>query len=221
MIPADPGGASAAGPDSTDLCYLIHFDQRYAHAGHYLGSTHDLDARLAEHRAGRGARLMEVVTGAGIGWHVTRTWPGGRDRERALKDQHQGPRLCPECTPTPRPVKTGRAAEPATPRPAAAETDADTAITAAPGRPRPSRYERGAAMARGFLATQEQAGRTGGQIAATHAYITGPARAAAGRHTPAQAEEFLGYTETVTRHLDHLHDAERDAERDVELEAAG
>jgi hypothetical protein len=73
-------------------------------------------------------------------------------------------------------------------------------------------------MARHFLATQEQAGRNTGQIAATHAYITSPARAEASRHTPAQAEELLGYT--VTRHLDHLRDAKRDIERHAELEAA-
>ena len=43
------------------LTYLIHFNQRYRHAGHYTGSSRDLAARLADHASGRGARLMEVV----------------------------------------------------------------------------------------------------------------------------------------------------------------
>jgi hypothetical protein len=34
--------------------------------------------RLAEHEAGRGARLLAVVRDAGIGWQLARMWPGGR-----------------------------------------------------------------------------------------------------------------------------------------------
>lgn len=72
--------------------------------------TSDLPARLEEHRKGRGARLMEVIKDAGIGFRVARTWPGTRGLERAIKDRHEAPRLCPECTPQPRPVATGRSA---------------------------------------------------------------------------------------------------------------
>src|SRR4029453_11119618 len=35
-----------------------------------------LPARLTAHTAGRGARLMEVVSEAGIGWQLARVWPG-------------------------------------------------------------------------------------------------------------------------------------------------
>ena len=84
--------------------YLIHFERPIGdlsnprgQARHYLGSTTDLEARLAAHRAGNGSRLMEVVNEAGIAWTVTRTWPGGRDLERQLKRQHNSPRLCPIC----------------------------------------------------------------------------------------------------------------------------
>jgi hypothetical protein len=70
-----------------------------AHARHYLGSTRDLDRRIAAHRDGQGARLMEVVAVLGIEFEVARTWTGGRDLERKLKNQHHGPRLCPICTP--------------------------------------------------------------------------------------------------------------------------
>lgn len=101
--------------------YLIHLDEPYRHARHYLGWTTDLDARLEAHQAGRGARLMEVVKAAGITWHLARTWPGSRDRERAIKNRHEAPRLCPECSPIPRPVSAGRSAGQAGPgRPAAA-----------------------------------------------------------------------------------------------------
>jgi predicted GIY-YIG superfamily endonuclease len=79
--------------------YLIHFDVAYKHARHYLGWTLDLLARLQAHRDGRGARLMEVITEAGITWQLARTWPGGRDRERAIKNRHEAPRLCPLCSP--------------------------------------------------------------------------------------------------------------------------
>jgi len=93
------------------VVYLIHFDQAIAdHARHYLGWASDLDARLEAHRAGRGARLLEVVKERGIGWHVSRTWEGTRDRERAIKDRAESPRLCPDCTPSPRPVARGRSA---------------------------------------------------------------------------------------------------------------
>ena len=84
----------------TSTIYLIHFDTPLAHARHYLGSTHDLDQRLADHRAG--ARLMAVVCERGIAWQLARTWSGGRRDERKLKNQHHAPRLCPLCRPTAR-----------------------------------------------------------------------------------------------------------------------
>ena len=36
---------------------------------------------------------------SGGSWHITRTWPGGKYEERAIKQQKQAPRLCPDCTP--------------------------------------------------------------------------------------------------------------------------
>jgi len=90
------------------VVYLLHFDEpiggpeRYKMAQHYLGWTNDLLARLAEHASGQGARLMEVVRDAGIGWQLARTWLGGRQRERQLKRQGGASRLCPLCGVTPR-----------------------------------------------------------------------------------------------------------------------
>jgi hypothetical protein len=58
----------------------------------------DLDHRVAEHQAGRGARLIEVITQAGIGLRLARTWPGvTRARERQLKRQGGASRYCPIC----------------------------------------------------------------------------------------------------------------------------
>ena len=78
--------------------YLLHFARPYKHARHYLGFAENLEQRLAQHRAGRGARLVQVVLGAGIGFEVARTWDGDRRLERRLKNQRNAPaRLCPMC----------------------------------------------------------------------------------------------------------------------------
>jgi predicted GIY-YIG superfamily endonuclease len=77
--------------------YLIHFDQSFKHARHYIGFTTDLDARLQAHASGHGARLMEVITNAGINWQCVRTWPGERKFERQLKRRKETPALCPVC----------------------------------------------------------------------------------------------------------------------------
>src|SRR5215475_7789085 len=82
------------------IIYLIHFAHAHFHARHYLGSTDDLAARIECHRSGNGARLMEVVTGAGIEWEVVRTWKGSRLIERAIKRRHNTPALCPVCSGT-------------------------------------------------------------------------------------------------------------------------
>ncbi len=77
--------------------YLLHFDEPLAQARHYLGFTEDLSQRLAQHRSGSGARLMQVITEQGIDWQLARTWEGKRTLERRLKKQPNGPRLCPLC----------------------------------------------------------------------------------------------------------------------------
>lgn len=77
--------------------YLLHFAQPYRHARHYTGWTTDLDARLAEHKAGRGARLLQVIGNAGIDWSLARTWEGTRSRERQLKRTGGASRRCPLC----------------------------------------------------------------------------------------------------------------------------
>ena len=98
---------------SAGTVYLLHFDQPYKHARHYVGWTaRNVKRRLAEHEAGRGARLLAVVRAAGIGWQLARMWPGGRARERQIKRQGGHARKCPLCGVTPRrlPRNRGRVA---------------------------------------------------------------------------------------------------------------
>jgi len=77
--------------------YLLHFTEPYHHAKHYMGWTENLPARLALHTEGRGARLVEVVIGQGIGFVLARTWQGDRFLERKLKGRRMAPRYCPIC----------------------------------------------------------------------------------------------------------------------------
>ena len=96
------------------MVYLLHFDRPYVSANgkgtaaHYLGTTNNLKRRLAEHAAGRGARLLAVVRAEGIGWELARLWPGGRAREKQLKRQGSRARLCPLCGVTPRALPRNR-----------------------------------------------------------------------------------------------------------------
>jgi len=56
--------------------YLLHFSAPISPAHtcqHYLGYAEDVDRRIAEHRAGTGARLTEVAKQRGITFEVVRT----------------------------------------------------------------------------------------------------------------------------------------------------
>ena len=44
------------------------------HANHYLGSSHDIAARLSSHRNGNGSNLVRVWNDAGAEWVVARLW---------------------------------------------------------------------------------------------------------------------------------------------------
>lgn len=77
--------------------YLLHFARPFHHAKHYLGLAGDVSSRMAEHVAGRGARIMEAVTAAGIEWEVAAIGRGTRLVERRLKLNKYAPRICPIC----------------------------------------------------------------------------------------------------------------------------
>lgn len=110
MAGADPAGVLGT-------VYLLHFSQLYMPypdapaiccAGHYTGfapgGPRGLKRRLAKHGTAEGARLMLVITRAGIGWQVARIWwPGNRTLERRLKVQGGASRRCPLCGVVPRP----------------------------------------------------------------------------------------------------------------------
>src|SRR5262245_27705742 len=79
------------------IVYLLHFSTAYKHARHYIGFTTNLDKRITDHLCGMGARLMEVITAAGIEWKLARTWRGDRQLERRLKNRKCAARFCPYC----------------------------------------------------------------------------------------------------------------------------
>ena len=77
--------------------YLLHFDRRYKHAGHYIGWTTNLPARLRDHTAGHAGRLIAVCIAEGIGFTLARTWQGPRAEERRIKKMGGASRSCPIC----------------------------------------------------------------------------------------------------------------------------
>jgi len=83
--------------------YVFHFDRPIGtdkhQAQHYLGYTpRTVEERLADHKAGRGARITQVANELGIDYHAVRDWPGNKDIENDLK-LRAPKRLCPECNP--------------------------------------------------------------------------------------------------------------------------
>jgi hypothetical protein len=91
-------------------------------AGHYMGCADDLIIRIDEHvmttwepleepvvlddgrkrrgeKHGPGATFMGFVNFMGVPWRLARTWEGGYELEKKLKNRKQAPRLCPICNP--------------------------------------------------------------------------------------------------------------------------
>ena len=54
--------------------YLLHFADDLERKRHYLGSCGDLERRMKEHAAGRGAVLTRRFHRAGISFVLARTW---------------------------------------------------------------------------------------------------------------------------------------------------
>lgn len=102
--------------------YLLHLEPRYRHAGHYLGWSTDIAARVHEHNAAgaKASPLIRAALAAGCRITLTRVWLGqGRTRERQLKRQGGLGQVCPVCKARgyrrSRPAK--RSAETASPSP--------------------------------------------------------------------------------------------------------
>jgi predicted GIY-YIG superfamily endonuclease len=83
----------------TGTIYLLHFSQPYKHASHYTGFTTDLESRLVAHARSTGARLLKVITQAGITFNLARTWKGTRKGERRIKNRGGAARIGPVYNP--------------------------------------------------------------------------------------------------------------------------
>ncbi len=98
--------------------YVLHLDPPYRHVRHYVGWAVHVKRRIAHHRTGRGARVVQVAVEAGSEVLVGRVLRG-RDRtfERRMKQRRWGPlegvcRVC--CERAGRRPKTLRALRTAT-----------------------------------------------------------------------------------------------------------
>jgi len=77
----------------TGTVYLLHFDQPYKHARHYVGWASNVRRRLAEHEAGRGARLLAVVRERGSAG----SWPGCGQAAGPGSGRSSGRAPCRQC----------------------------------------------------------------------------------------------------------------------------
>src|SRR5690348_14821987 len=94
----------------TTVVYLFHFVVRFKHAGHYLGSTVDLDNRMAEYARRSGVNIfMQKALDSGVQLRLVALFYPAEDvtgytLERAMKgaprgNGHKGSlaRFCPIC----------------------------------------------------------------------------------------------------------------------------
>jgi GIY-YIG catalytic domain len=98
--------------------YIFHFHRPIgnlanprAQASHYCGFTEDLDARIAEHMAGRGAKIVRAAVAQGITFEIHH-WPACLAVEKLIKRRKETSVFCPTCAhaagrlprPLPRPI---------------------------------------------------------------------------------------------------------------------
>lgn len=81
------------------VVYLLHFSRPLgnpantrAMAQHYTGWAADLDRRLGDHQAGRGAALTRAAVEQGIGWEVFVLGYGDWHLEKQIKAFARGSR---------------------------------------------------------------------------------------------------------------------------------
>jgi hypothetical protein len=91
--------------------YLLHMSRPLgnlsnvrAQAQHYVGYADDpigdgvsLERRIAEHLAGRGAKITRAAVAAGIEIELVAVWRAPLSFEKQLKRRKEAPRLCPIC----------------------------------------------------------------------------------------------------------------------------
>jgi hypothetical protein len=142
---------------------------------------------MAKHRAGTGARLLQVaVQERGGDFVLVRTWPGGRDLERAFHDAQNSVRWCPDCCPAPRVSLPN-----VTPRHVRRARRVELPVVVVPARPRRTaaeRAERGAQAAGRFLADREAF--TADELEQAAARLTAPYWEGDRRTPEGDAEQF-------------------------------
>jgi len=78
--------------------YILHFEQSYFHARHYVGYSKFPIRRLERHLAWNEQALIVAVKKAGIRIHLARVWPDAdKSFERKLKNRKHTARYCPLC----------------------------------------------------------------------------------------------------------------------------
>lgn len=85
------------------MIYIIHFDQPFHHARHYVGYCQEggLTTRIDQHRSGTGSVLLRHLNEVGITWRVVNLIHGGdRVMERTIKRTNHVNRWCPFCRTT-------------------------------------------------------------------------------------------------------------------------
>ena len=102
--------AGKRAPLSAGFVYILHFRTPLAtgrhHSQHYVGWSRHWAWRVARHRVGGGARIMEVCADRGIVFSVAAVYTAlerggrtytGRELERLIKRAHHHARYCPLC----------------------------------------------------------------------------------------------------------------------------
>lgn len=82
--------------------YMLHFEPKFRHAQHYVGSAETplLPARLRRHGRGQGARLVAAALAAGCRITLVKTWLAqDRSLEQKLKRASHHAKRCPLCNP--------------------------------------------------------------------------------------------------------------------------
>jgi hypothetical protein len=78
--------------------YLLHFEQPFGHAQHYIGFSRVIDDRLTDQLRGSGARLVQHVIAAGIVISLAKEWIDvPQTMEFRLKNRGGAARICPIC----------------------------------------------------------------------------------------------------------------------------
>jgi putative endonuclease len=84
--------------------YLLHLSPALSQSKHYCGSSPtSVKKRIAQHKAGQGARMTQVAVSKGIMLRVAKVWEldtphDARVLERCLKNTHNLKQYCPICS---------------------------------------------------------------------------------------------------------------------------